>query len=77
MPSCRECHWWTQDWTDLPDDEGACMIARTEPGSDGVSRPIIADAPMRAVGNDGHVGGSLITHGEFVCARFERRLGER
>jgi hypothetical protein len=73
MSSCRECCWWTQDWKDLPADEGVCMIARTETGSDGVPRSVIADALMRAVGNDGHVAGWLFTHSAFACAQFERR----
>ncbi len=49
------------------------MIARTEPGSDGIPRSVIADALMRAVGDDGHVAGWLFTHSVFACAQFERR----
>jgi hypothetical protein len=73
MSSCRECRWWTREWKDLQENEGACMIARTEPGRDGVLRPIIADTPMRAVGNDGDVAGSLITRSNHTCAQFVLR----
>ena len=54
-------------------DEGACMIARSEPDRDGVCRPLFRDAQMRAVGNDGHVAASLITRSGFRCAQFESR----
>ena len=73
MSSCRECRWWTQGWRDLHDDEGACMVARTEPDKDGIARTIISDTPMRAVGNHGHVAGSLFTRGGFLCALFAPR----
>ena len=57
----------------LSSDEGACMVARTEPGGDGVCRPVIPTTRMRAVANDGDGAASLVTRGDFQCAQFARR----
>jgi hypothetical protein len=73
MPSCRECSWWTQGWKGLPEDEGACMVARTEPDSDGVCHSIVPDTRMYAVANEGHVAATLFTHDDFHCAHFAPR----
>ncbi len=73
MPSCQDCRWWTQDWKGIAPNEGACMIARSEPDRDGHSRPVVTNTPMRAIGNDGHVAGTLITRRGFRCAAFAPR----
>ncbi len=73
MRSCEDCRWWTRSWTGLREDEGACMISRTEPDNEGVCHPIVPDAQMRAVGNDGHVAATLFTQADFVCAQFAPR----
>jgi hypothetical protein len=73
MQSCEGCRWWTQGWKGLRDAEGACMVSRTELDSTGVCHPIVPDARMRAVANDGHVAATLVTHADFVCAQFAPR----
>ena len=73
MRSCGDCRWWTRSWKGLRSDEGACMVSRTEPSSDGVCYPIVPDAQMRAVANDGHVPATLVTKTGFVCAQFAPR----